>query len=191
MDDDEFEGSSASSQNVQNVLSYLVTCLVSMGYQVNHFLMSSEEYGSCQKRERLILTIATPGLAPIKKPSATHGAPVARESGTILPGLEDHCSYTPFRKINPGDIMEDLPRVDIVQACLQFPGHRLLDNASEEIRRRYAHIPMVALSHSEKPYKTPRYCKCCPMGTIRTQNNRQSQGRGPYLHWSEHRQLTI
>ena len=89
MDDDEFEGSSASSQNVQNVLSYLVTCLVSMGYQVNHFLMSSEEYGSCQKRERLILTIATPGLAPIKKPSATHE--IVRASNLIIMRLLSSC----------------------------------------------------------------------------------------------------
>lgn len=116
-DDDEFDQSSTSPQNV---LRRLVACLVSVGYQVNHFLMHSEDYGSCQRRERLILTIAVPGSPPIKKPNATHGTPAAQPTGTILADEEDHCSYTPFRKINCGDGTGDLPRVDMFKRASLF-----------------------------------------------------------------------
>lgn len=34
-------------------------------------------------------------------------------------------------------------------------------------------------------------CKCCPIPTIRTRNSEQTKGWGPYLHWREHRLLTV
>ena len=148
--------------------------------------MNSEDYGSYQRRGRLILTIAAPSLPPLQKPSVTHGTPAAR---TILPDKESRCSYTPFRKIDFGDGTLGLPHVDIVQACIQFPDHRLPNNTLRETRREFAQIP---LGHSEKPYREhKRICECCPMPTIRTTNTRQNEEWGPYLHWREHRLLTV
>jgi site-specific DNA-cytosine methylase len=73
----------------QNVLSQLVACLVSMGYQVNQYIMDSWTYGSCQQRSRIILTIAAPGLEPILQRPHTHSRSYvdtkARSLGKLRP----------------------------------------------------------------------------------------------------------
>lgn len=185
-DDGEYNPSSTCTQDV---LGHQVARLVSMGYQVNHFVMNSEDYGSCQRRERAISNMVAPGFTPIEKSSATYGMPAARENGPILPDEEDRSSLTPFRSFNSGDGMEDLPSVDIVHACLLFPDHRLPYNASGKITREYA---QETLDESEMPYgERTRLRKCCLAPTMRTTNNRQSKRRGPWLHWQEHRLLTV
>jgi len=52
----------------QNVLSQVVASLVSMGYQVNQFIIDAWNYGSAQQRSRVFLTIAAPGLEPMVQP---------------------------------------------------------------------------------------------------------------------------
>jgi len=52
----------------QNVLSQVVACLISTGYQVNQYIMDTWSYGSSQHRSRLFMTVAAPGLDPIAQP---------------------------------------------------------------------------------------------------------------------------
>jgi site-specific DNA-cytosine methylase len=108
-----------------SVLSRMIACLVSMGYQVNYFKMHSEKYGSYQRRQRIILTIAAPGLTPIAEPKATHNTLEACKVNhkSKVTKLPEKCTHAPFKQFNAGDGIGDLPHIDrgTVHECIQFP----------------------------------------------------------------------
>lgn len=54
-----------ADEQSQPVLLRLDACLVSMGYQVNHYVMHSERFDSYWKRSITIVSIAAPGLNTI------------------------------------------------------------------------------------------------------------------------------
>jgi DNA (cytosine-5)-methyltransferase 1 len=136
----------------QKVLSQLVACLVSMGYQVNQYIMDSWTYGSCQRRSRIILTIAAPGLEAITQHPHTHSRSYedtrARSLG-MLPNGErfgDREHYaTPFPYISASEATADLPDIGNgnVQTCVPFPDHRLAANEqrTEEAVGMYTKVP--------------------------------------------------
>ncbi|KAF2997388.1 DNA methyltransferase Dim-2 [Curvularia kusanoi] len=176
-----------------SVLARLIACLVSMGYQVNHFKMNSMKYGSCQGRLRLILTVAAPGLTPIAEPERTHSkldACKVNHTSSADFSNKRECSHAPFRQVSAEDGIGDLPDIDTgtVHECIPFPDHRL-PNWSSEATRDAAALPPI-LDHCVPRKQHKRMCKCCPLATVTTTNGRVS-GWGAGLHWTQPRPLTI
>ena len=102
----------------QNVLSQLIACLVSMGYRVNQYIMDSWTYGSCQRRSRIIVTIAAPGLEPILQRPHTHSLSYEGTAGRslgMLPNGEkfgDREHYaTPFPIVSAQEATAELPSI--------------------------------------------------------------------------------
>ncbi len=118
----------------QNVLSQLVAYLVSIGYQVNQYIMDAWNYGSAQHRCRVFLTIAAPGLNLISQPRHTHSRPYEETAGRSLGTLPngerfgDREHYlTLFPYVSAGEITADLPKIGNgqVQTCIPFLDHHL------------------------------------------------------------------
>lgn len=134
----------------QNVLSQLVACLVSMGYQVSQYIMDSWSYGSGQQRSRVFVTIAAPGLEPIKQPPHTHSLPLnntaSRSLGTLPNGQrfgQREWYTTPFQHVSAGAIIADLPNIGNanVQTCISHPDHRVSYPQRRSERALLACIP--------------------------------------------------
>lgn len=167
------------------MLVQLIVCLVSMGYQVNHYVMRSERLGSCQRRPRIFLTIAAPGLSPIQKPTLTHGIPMSdQDNDSYLP--------TPFRQLTAYDGIGGLDGIHsgTVRAFIRFPDHRLPAGHKKEAREDWAQVASVC---STKPHERQgrRLCKHRLMPTLRTTNTVQNETYTPSLHWDQHRPLTV
>ncbi|KAH6839848.1 S-adenosyl-L-methionine-dependent methyltransferase [Alternaria alternata] len=118
----------------QNVLSQVVACLVSMGYQCNQYIMDAWSYGSAQQRSRLILTIAAPGLEPIAQPWHTHARPLEETAGKSLGRLPNGERFgereyypTPFAYVPASTVSDELPDIGtgVIQTCIPFPDHRV------------------------------------------------------------------
>ena len=203
----------------QKVLSQLVACLVSMGYQVNQYIMDSWNYGSCQRRSRIILTIAAPGLEPMSQKPHTHSRSYeetrARSLG-LLPNGErfgDREHYaTPFPYVSAQDATEDLPDIGNgnVQTCVQFPDHRLSRPSSVRDRKLLECIPVyppgsgydqavqlglvpsalrTGKKETRKSYQRIEADDLIP--TITTAICIQDSRNGASVHWREPRPLSI
>jgi DNA (cytosine-5)-methyltransferase 1 len=118
----------------QNVLSQVVACLISMGYQCNQYIMDAWSYGSAQQRSRLILTIAAPGLEPIAQPWHTHARPLEETAGKSLGRLPNGERFgereyypTPFAYVPASTVSDELPDIGtgVIQTCIPFPDHRV------------------------------------------------------------------
>lgn len=203
----------------QNVLSQLVACLVSMGYQVNQYIMDSWSYGSMQRRSRIILTIAAPGLQPILQPPHTHSKPYEDTAGTSLGMLPNgerfgHREYypTPFEHVSAAEVLSDLPDIGngSVQVCIPYPDHRLVRPSNPKDRGILERIPLsppgcgYAAAHQlglipraleiHKQETTRSYRRINKKGlipTITTLVNIQDARNGDVVHWSQHRPLSI
>ena len=203
----------------QKVLSQLVACLVSMGYQVNQYIMDSWTYGSCQRRSRIILTIAAPGLEPMSQKPHTHSRSYeetrARSLG-MLPNGEcfgDREHYaTPFPYVSAQDATDDLPDIGNgnVQTCVQFPDHRLSRPSSFRDRKLLECIPVyppgsgydqamqlglvppalrTGKKETGKSYQRIEADDLIP--TITTAICIQDSRNGASVHWREPRPLSI
>ncbi|CAN9151930.1 unnamed protein product [Alternaria alternata] len=118
----------------QNVLSQVVACLVSMGYQCNQYIMDAWNYGSAQQRSRLILTIAAPGFESIAQPWHTHARPLEDTAGQSLGRLPNGERFgereyypTPFAYVPASTVSDELPDIGtgVIQTCIPFPDHRV------------------------------------------------------------------
>lgn len=203
----------------QNVLSQLIACLVSMGYQVNQYIMDSWNYGSCQQRSRIILTIAAPGLEPILQRPHTHSRSyedtTARSLGKLPNGerFGDREHYaTPFPHVTAEAATSDLPDIgnSNVQTCVRFPDHRLSLGVFSKVRAlieciprdppgcsytKALHLGLVPPSLQLTKKETTRsYTRIKPTGlvpTITTVINMQDARNSASMHWSQHRPLSI
>jgi DNA (cytosine-5)-methyltransferase 1 len=203
----------------QNVLSQLVACLVSMGYQVNQYIMDSWTYGSCQQRSRIILTIAAPGLEPILQRPHTHSRSYvdtkARSLGKLPNGerFGDREHYaTPFPHVTAEASTSDLPNIGNgnVQTCIRFPDHRLSLNVFSKVRALLECIPRdppgcsytkalqlglipssLQLTKKETTRSYTRIKATDLIPTITTMINMQDARNSASVHWSEHRPLSI
>jgi DNA (cytosine-5)-methyltransferase 1 len=203
----------------QNVLSQLVACFVSMGYQVNQFIMDAWNYGSCQQRSRLILTIAAPGLALIEQPKHTHSLLADDISGRslgILPNGErfgEREYYpTPFTHLTASEATADLPNIGNgnVQTCISHPSHRVSEQPTHKDRAllgciphsppgcgyREAHQLGLIPESLKKPGKETgkgfkRIKESGLVPTILTKLSAQDSRNGATLHWSQDRPITI
>ena len=119
----------------EKVCSQLIGCLVAMGYQVQQFLIDGWSYGSSQKRSRLFVSIAAPGLVPLKPPPLTHSHPSRTPNRSLgkLPngecfGERQFDVTTPFNFVSAKESTNDLPAIgdSRVQGCIKFPDHRNL-----------------------------------------------------------------
>lgn len=203
----------------QNVLSQLVACLVSMGYQVNQYIMDSWTYGSSQRRSRIILTIAAPGLEPILQREHTHSrsyeGTAARSLGKLPNGerFGDREHYaTPFPFVSAQKATSDLPDIgnSNVQTCVPYPDHRLSRPTSHRNRALLECIPRhppgcgyveamqldlvppsLRLTKKEtgRAYRRIEADDLVP--TITTDVNMQDARNGASVHWLQHRPLSI
>jgi DNA (cytosine-5)-methyltransferase 1 len=134
----------------ERILCQMIACLVVMGYQVHPFIMSSWNYGSCQCRSRIILSIAAPGLPLIAPPEHTHSHPDGKASkwiGTLSSGekfgrrAEDP---TPFKYVSAKQALDHLPDIGNgqVNGCIEFPDHRLLSTMNARYRKIIEYIPL-------------------------------------------------
>jgi DNA (cytosine-5)-methyltransferase 1 len=131
------------------VLSQIVACLVSMGYQVQISLGDAWSYGDPQGRSRLFVTITAPGLQPPSPPVATHSHPAGTQHRTFgdLPNKqrfgERQVVDTPFQYISAEMATKDLPDIgdSRVEICIPFPDHRCNANPSFMDRRLMSLIP--------------------------------------------------
>ena len=203
----------------QKVLSQLVACLVSMGYQVNQCIMDSWNYGSCQRRSRIILTIAAPGLETIRQQPHTHSRSYEETKGQSLGKLPngehfgDREHYaTPFPYVSAQEATEDLPDIGNgnVQTCVQFPDHRLSRPSSVRDRKLLECIPVnppgsgynqavqlglvphVLRTEKKETAKSYQRIKADDLiPTITTAICIQDSRNGAAVHWREPRPLSI
>ncbi|KAL5392750.1 hypothetical protein DPSP01_000450 [Paraphaeosphaeria sporulosa] len=202
------------------VLSQLIGCLVSMGYQVQQFIMSSWHYGSPQHRNRLILSIAAPGRTPLAPPRATHGDPDGFKSksvGRLLNGerfgVQDS-QATPFpQHVTPGEKLAHLPNIGcgVMHPCISSPDHVLRCRPNIRERRCMAHVPTdppgVGIEYAAKRGLVPKYLyetrseissksyrrinKDGLIGTIVTAPSPHDSRAGPFVHWQQNRCITL
>ncbi len=203
----------------QNVLSQLVACLVSMGYQVSQYIMDAWNYGSAQHRCRVFLTIAAPGLNPISQPRHTHSRPYEETAGRSLGTLPngerfgDREHYpTPFPYVSAGEITADLPNIGNgqVQTCVAFPDHHLSQPYNFKERALLKYIPKYPPGSGykeaqildlippslRKPKKEigKAYCRIKEAGlvpTITAGLSIQDARNGAAVHWSADRSISI
>ncbi|CAO2654469.1 Nn.00g112020.m01.CDS01 [Neocucurbitaria sp. VM-36] len=203
----------------QNVLSQVVACLVSMGYQVNQYIMDAWSYGSAQQRSRVILTIAAPGLSPILQPWHTHSRPYEEVAGRSLGKLPNGERFgerehypTPFSHVSAGEVTSDLPSIGkgVVQTCVPYPDHRLSRPPTSKTRALLECIPkhppgcgykeayylglippLLQKNKKEtgKAYRRIKYAGLVP--TITTDISIQDSRNGACVHWSQNRPISI
>ncbi|KAJ8112720.1 hypothetical protein OPT61_g4983 [Boeremia exigua] len=203
----------------QNILSQLVACLVSMGYQVNQFIMDSWTYGSCQQRSRIILTIAGPGLEPILQRPHTHSRSfedtVSRSLGKLPNGERfggrEHYA-TPFSHVSAQEATSDLLNIGNgnVQACIPYPDHRLSWPTTSRNRALLECIPrwppgcgyaeamrldlvppllQITKKETGRAYQRIKADNLVP--TVTTETHIQDARNGAAVHWAQHRPLSI
>jgi DNA (cytosine-5)-methyltransferase 1 len=200
----------------QNVLSQVVACIVSMGYQVNQYIMDTWSYGSGQHRSRLFLTVAAPGLDPIAQPWHTHSRSYEDIMGKSLGRLPNGQRFgereyypTPFAQVTAAALTPDLPNIGNgnVLACIPFPDHRTvcqpgrIDRALLQCippERNYAGAFKLGLIPSSL-HRTGRengkgYARIKSTGLvpcITTGQSLQANQNGAIVHWSEDRPITL
>ncbi|KAG9190111.1 DNA (cytosine-5)-methyltransferase 1 [Alternaria panax] len=203
----------------QNVLSQVVACLVSLGYQCNQYIMDAWSYGSAQQRSRLILTIAAPGLEPIAQPWHTHARPyegtTGRSLGYLLNGErfgEREYYPTPFAYVPAVTVDDGLPDIGtgILQTCIPFPDHRVAGFPTRKQRALVKCIPrqppgsgykeadqrgliptLLRDSRTEigKAYSRIKADGLVP--TITTNIVIRDSRNGATLHWDQHRSISV
>ncbi|CAI6335201.1 unnamed protein product [Periconia digitata] len=211
--------STRKKQDGELVLSQLVACLVSMGYQVQQFIMNAWSYGSCQRRSRLILSISAPGLVPITPPAATHSNPEgfnARRVGELRNGqgfgAQENC-LTPFPYVSAARALSHLPDIGngVIGGCIRHPDHRLwapMNSVHRTIMQRIPREPQgsglkeaiqmkLIPSHLIKSRKKEvgkayqRIKKDGLVSTILTQPFPADARQGGIVHWAQDRPITI
>ena len=201
----------------QNVLSQVVASLVSMGYQVNQYIMDAWCYSSKQQRSRLILTIAAPGLNPILQPWHTNRRAHEDTKGRCLGWLPNGERFgqrqyypTPFAHVPAGAVSAGLPAIgnSLVQTCVPFPDHRLPASSTRDERVLLTCIPKnppgcgygdaerLGLLPKRLPDKSngrpyTRIKKAGLIPTITTSVTMRAKYNGASVHWGEDRSISI
>lgn len=203
----------------QNVLSQVVACLVSMGYQCNQYIMDAWSYSSAQQRSRLILTIAAPGLELIAQPWHTHARPLEEIAGKSLGRLPNGKRFgereyypTPFAYVPASTVSDELPDIGtgIVQTCIPFPDHRVPGLSTRKQRAIVKCIPTQPpgcgyreadqrgliptllrdpRAEAGKAYKRIKAKGLIPC--ITTGLAVYNSRAGALLHWDQHRSISV
>ena len=121
----------ASGDEKHNVLAQVVCCLVGMGYQVRTSCLDAWNFGCAQRRSRIIIAIAAPGLTPLPEPAHTHSHPDGVWGGSLGKTANGRhtgsrtTSRTPFEYVTSAEATKDLPATDARTTCIPFPDHRM------------------------------------------------------------------
>ncbi|KAF7670646.1 hypothetical protein GT037_011225 [Alternaria burnsii] len=203
----------------QNVLSQVVACLVSMGYQCNQYIMDAWSYGSAQQRSRLILTIAAPGLEPIAQPWHTHARPLEETAGKSLGRLPNGERFgereyypTPFTYVPASTVSDELPNIGtgVIQTCIPFPDHRVPRIPTRKQRALVKCIPTqppgCGYREADQSGLIPTLLKDLRTEAGRAYRRIKAKGlvpclttglavnnsrAGALLHWDQHRSITV
>jgi DNA (cytosine-5)-methyltransferase 1 len=202
----------------EKVFSQLIACIVGMGYQVSQFLMDSWTQGSAQRRSRIFLAIAAPGLRPISQPPQMFNHPddiKGRSLGRLVNGLNfgsRDFEPAPFNYNTASAATADLPRIGsgMSQVCIPFPDHRVVYTMKESDRALMKRIPVYppgqgyvealkagllppSVQKNKKEYgKAFRRIKAAgQFPTITTNVNAQDNRCGNVLHWADPRTMSI
>ena len=121
----------AVGDDKHNVLAQVVCCLVGMGYQVQTSCLDAWSFGCPQRRSRVIITIAAPGLTPLPEPALTHSHPdgvcggsLGKTANGVHTGSR-RISRTPFKYVTSVEATKDLPAIDARTSCIPFPDPRM------------------------------------------------------------------
>jgi DNA (cytosine-5)-methyltransferase 1 len=135
----------------QDVFSQLICALVGLGYQTKFFYLDASACGSPQRRSRIFIVFAAPGLELPKKPTQTHSHPPnTRELGIgWLPNGQHMATRempeaTPFKYVSAEEASCDLPSIYDAQpdVCIPFPDHRVAGGLTKTVRARISTIPV-------------------------------------------------
>ena len=154
----------APKKKNQNVFSQMICAFVAMGYQVQQFHLDAWNFGSPQRRSRLFISLAAPGLTPMSPPPESHSHPPGvknRALGKAANGLSfgernlDIITPFPYRTI--GQATSDLPenfhgRI----TSIRYPDHQV---PRHEVLETYMRITCI-----------PRYPPFSSLTTARKQN---------------------
>ncbi|UKZ87261.1 uncharacterized protein TrAFT101_003068 [Trichoderma asperellum] len=134
----------------QDVFSQLICALVGLGYQTQFFFLDASSCGSPQRRSRIFVVFAAPGLELPKKPAQTHSHPPnTRELGIgYLPNgqhmaAREMAKTTPFKYVSAEEAVSDLPCIYDAQPdiCVPYPDHRVTRGFTRTQRARISAVP--------------------------------------------------
>lgn len=134
----------------QDVFSQLICAVVGLGYQVQFFFLDASSCGSPQRRSRVFLAFAAPGLCLPRSPSPTHAHPPNTRSRTLgnLPTGEPMAERampdaTPFPFTSAYAATADLPAIydSKPNTCIPFPDHRVSLGLTKQLRTKINLIP--------------------------------------------------
>ena len=86
-------------------------------------------FGCPQRRSRIIIAIAAPGLAPLPEPAYTHSHPDRFWGGSLGKTANGKhtgskiTSQTLFEYVTPAEATKDLPSTDSCTTCIPFLDH--------------------------------------------------------------------
>ncbi|OJD37144.1 dna methyltransferase dim-2 [Diplodia corticola] len=133
------------------VFPQLLCTLVGLGYQISQHLLDAWSCGDPQRRSRLFVQIAAPGLAPIPPTTLTHSHPPGTANISLGKNLangqrfgERRITPTPFRYVSVQESMGDLPDIQDShsQTCIKNPDHRTVSTEASWTREMIRHIPI-------------------------------------------------
>ncbi|KAI5458548.1 hypothetical protein BGZ63DRAFT_362580 [Mariannaea sp. PMI_226] len=134
----------------QDVFSQLICAVVGLGYQTQCFFLDASSCGSPQRRSRVFLAFASPGLQLPRPPAPTHAHPPKTRSLSLghLPTGEPMAERampdaTPFDFVSASTATADLPPVydSKPDICVPFPDHRIAIGVTKPLRLAINHIP--------------------------------------------------
>lgn len=219
-----------------NCFAVFLSCLVAMGYQVQHFTMDSWSHGSSQLRVRLFVSIAAPGerLPPPPPRSHTHAPGQARSRALFeAPNGKKYAARdienpVIFKYISAKESLKDLPYIGDAHPhiCIPYPDHRPSRREGTGTRTLMSEIPVwdtrfvrvdnnIASMRSLKGARSAGYIDkemedrvtmkkrrlgskawgridpILPIRTITTTVTPQCDFTGQWLHYEQHRLLTV
>lgn len=134
----------------QDVFSQVICALVGLGYQTQFFFMDASSCGASQRRSRIFVMVAAPGVELPQRPPMTHSHPPLTKSLTVglLPtgeamAVREMPHTTPFKFTSALEATKDLPPIydgkpDI---CVPYPDHRVSLGITRAVRARICLIP--------------------------------------------------
>ncbi|KAF7550545.1 hypothetical protein G7Z17_g5636 [Cylindrodendrum hubeiense] len=134
----------------QDVFSQLICAIVGLGYQTHFFFLDASSCGSPQRRSRVFLAFAAPGLHLPRRPDPTHAHPPLTKSLSLgnLPTGEPMAERampdaTPFDFVSARLATADLPPVydSKPDICVPFPDHRISLGFTKQLRLKVNLIP--------------------------------------------------
>ncbi|KAH7002234.1 hypothetical protein EDB80DRAFT_75549 [Ilyonectria destructans] len=135
----------------QDVFSQLICAIVGLGYQTHFFFLDASSCGSPQRRSRVFLAFAAPGLQLPRRPGPTHAHPPLTKSLSLgnLPTGEPMAERampdaTPFDFVSARAATADLPPVydSKPDICVPFPDHRISLGFTKQLRLKVNLIPI-------------------------------------------------